>query len=86
MEAGASSLLLDNVPPATARAVVRDLRLRDPHHMVTVEASGGITLDNVAAYARSGVDAVSLGVLTHSAPALAFHLTLTPLRPAPRAT
>ena len=50
-----------------------------------LEASGGITLDNVRAVAETGVDYISVGALTHSAPALDFSLLLDPLRVAARA-
>jgi len=41
---------------------------------VPVEVSGGITLANVAAYAAAGADRISIGALTHSAPAVPLHL------------
>jgi nicotinate-nucleotide pyrophosphorylase (carboxylating) len=44
-----------------------------------LEASGGITLDNVRAVAETGVDFISIGALTHSAPALDVSLLLEPL-------
>jgi nicotinate-nucleotide pyrophosphorylase (carboxylating) len=44
-----------------------------------LEASGGITLENVRDHALAGIDFVSIGALTHSAPALDFSLTLSPL-------
>jgi nicotinate-nucleotide pyrophosphorylase (carboxylating) len=44
-----------------------------------LEASGGITLDNVRAVAETGVDYISVGALTHSAPALDVSLLLEPL-------
>ena len=46
--------------------------------MATLEASGGITLDNVAEVAATGVDFVSVGALTHSAPALDLSMLLQP--------
>jgi nicotinate-nucleotide pyrophosphorylase (carboxylating) len=67
LEAGAQSVLLDNMTPDAARRCVqlaRDLR-RD----CVVEISGGITLDNARAYAETGADFLSSGALTHSAPA-----------------
>jgi len=49
-----------------------------------LEASGGVTLTNVAAIAATGVDIISVGALTHSAPAVDLHMTLflEGLRPA----
>ena len=71
VEAGAESLLLDNMTPAELeRGVALTRELEDDDHPVRLEASGGITLDNVAEVAASGVDEISVGVLTHSAPAL----------------
>ncbi|MCL5885174.1 MAG: carboxylating nicotinate-nucleotide diphosphorylase [Deltaproteobacteria bacterium] len=69
--AGADALLLDNMPPVRVAEAVRRYA-----GSVFLEASGGIRLDNVMEYARAGVAAVSIGALTHSAPALdiAFEL------------
>jgi nicotinate-nucleotide pyrophosphorylase (carboxylating) len=64
-DAGADVILLDNLPPATVREAVD----RVPDGVVT-EASGGITIDSLPAYAETGVDVVSMGSLTHSAPSL----------------
>lgn len=62
LAAGADAVLLDNMDPATvAEAVAR------AGGKVVLEASGSITLDNVRAYAETGVDLVSCGALTHSA-------------------
>jgi nicotinate-nucleotide pyrophosphorylase (carboxylating) len=58
-------VLLDNMDPATVAEAVRFAAGR-----VILEASGGITPDNIVAYAETGVDIVSLGWITHSVPAL----------------
>jgi len=63
-EAGADRLLIDNQPPATVRAWGDRARGLSRH--VEIEATGGITLDNVAAYAEAGADYISIGALTHS--------------------
>jgi nicotinate-nucleotide pyrophosphorylase (carboxylating) len=63
-DAGADSLLLDNRTPAELAEIVAALGDR-----LTLEASGGITLANVAEVARTGVHRISIGALTHSAPA-----------------
>ena len=76
LEAGAPRLLLDNMPPAQLRAVVELVDGR-----AELEASGGITLENLRAVAETGVDFISLGALTHSAPALDLSLLLEPLTP-----
>ncbi|EMA41684.1 carboxylating nicotinate-nucleotide diphosphorylase [Halobiforma nitratireducens] len=66
-EAGADVVLLDNMTPAETRAAVDELADYDG---VLAEASGGITLETVADYAATGVDVISMGSLTHSAPSL----------------
>ncbi len=71
LAAGADALLLDNQTPEEAAALVRLVAGRVP-----VELSGGITLANVAAYAASGADRISIGALTHSAPAVPIHLRI----------
>jgi nicotinate-nucleotide pyrophosphorylase (carboxylating) len=78
--AGADALLLDNATPRRARAIVRALEAAGLRRGRWVELSGGVTAASVRAYRRVGADAVSLGSLTHSAPALPFHLTLAPAR------
>ncbi|GAC1663752.1 MAG: carboxylating nicotinate-nucleotide diphosphorylase [Candidatus Acidiferrum sp.] len=67
MEAGATSVLLDNMTPSQAAACVKLARRLQPSCLI--EISGGITLQNVRAYAESGADFLSVGALTHSAPA-----------------
>jgi nicotinate-nucleotide pyrophosphorylase (carboxylating) len=64
LAAGADIVLLDNMPTA----VVREAALRT-RGRAQLEASGGITLARVAELARAGVDAISVGALTHSVPA-----------------
>jgi nicotinate-nucleotide pyrophosphorylase (carboxylating) len=74
LEAGATRLLLDNMTPEQMRAIVEHVGDR-----AELEASGGITLENVREYAESGVHWISLGALTHSAPALDLSLLVEPL-------
>lgn len=74
LDAGARALLLDNfavedLPPAVALARERG---------AVTEASGGIAVDQIAAIAAAGVDYISLGALTHSAPALDIALDVAP--------
>ena len=66
LAAGADALLLDNMAPAEVRACVA----RAAGHHCLLEVSGGITLETVAEYAATGVDFISVGRLTNSAPAL----------------
>jgi nicotinate-nucleotide pyrophosphorylase len=73
-EAGADRLLLDNMSPAELREAVA--AARESGGGPELEASGGITLENVAEIAATGVDFVSVGALTHSAPALDLSMML----------
>ncbi|NVJ99005.1 MAG: carboxylating nicotinate-nucleotide diphosphorylase [Alphaproteobacteria bacterium] len=73
VKAGANSLLLDNMPPAMlrqARAIVDGA--------ITCEASGGVNLDTIRAIAETGVDYISVGRLTQSAPAVDIGLDFAP--------
>jgi nicotinate-nucleotide pyrophosphorylase (carboxylating) len=74
LEAGAGRLLLDNMSPAQLREAVGVAR--NDGKGPELEASGGVTLENVAEVAASGVDYVSVGALTHSAPALDLSMAL----------
>jgi nicotinate-nucleotide pyrophosphorylase (carboxylating) len=79
LEAGADRLLLDNMDASGLRAAVaaRDAAATGDRR-VELEASGGITLDNAAELAATGVDFLSVGALTHSAPALDLSMLLEP--------
>jgi nicotinate-nucleotide pyrophosphorylase (carboxylating) len=74
LEAGATRLLLDNMSPDELRRTVAHVGGR-----ARLEASGGITFDTLRSYAETGVDWISVGALTHSAPALDLSLTLEPI-------
>ncbi|MBI2866190.1 MAG: carboxylating nicotinate-nucleotide diphosphorylase [Chloroflexi bacterium] len=71
LEAGVDAVLLDNMPLEMMRRAVGRVAGK-----AIVEASGGIRLDNVRAVAETGVDLISIGALTHSAPALDLSLEL----------
>ena len=71
MQAGADVLLLDNMSAQQIQDILPQL-----NNTVTTEASGGITLDSVEAIARTGVDIISIGAITHSAPSLDLSLEL----------
>lgn len=62
--AGATRLLIDNQSPATLRTWAAAARSRSP--AIEIEATGGITLENVRVYADAGADFISVGALTHS--------------------
>ncbi len=67
-------LMLDNFVPAALARAVRSVR--SIHPRLAIEASGGVTLETVRAVCRTGVDRVSVGALTHSAPAVDISLDL----------
>ena len=71
---GADIILLDNMDDALLRESVAFVR--DGFPAIKLEASGGIVLDNVAQVAATGVDFISVGALTHSAPAIDISLDL----------
>ncbi|MDE2696464.1 MAG: carboxylating nicotinate-nucleotide diphosphorylase [Chloroflexota bacterium] len=71
--AGVDAILLDNMTPAEMAAVAAEMGDR-----VILEASGGITLDTVREVAATGVHLISVGALTHSAPALDISLRIEP--------
>lgn len=68
----ADIVLLDNMDPFLMREIVKRFKGK-----VLMEASGGISLETVRGVAQTGVDLISVGLITHSAPALPFHLELT---------
>ncbi len=71
--AGADIIMLDNIDAGEMRRIVSSLS-----GQVTTEASGGITLENVRAAARAGVNLISIGALTHSLRTLNISLELEP--------
>ena len=73
-EAKADIIMLDNMELEDMRQAVKVI-----HGRALIEASGGITLDKVRAIAKTGVDFISIGALTHSAKALDISLELEPL-------
>jgi nicotinate-nucleotide pyrophosphorylase (carboxylating) len=73
--AGAGVILLDNMTPAEVRAAVKTIAGR-----AIVEVSGGVRYETLRDYALPGVDVISIGALTHSAPAADLSLDLRPAR------
>jgi len=73
LDAGADVILLDNMPPAQLRRAVATTAGR-----ARLEASGGITTDTIREVAETGVDAISVGALTHSVRALDIALEVPP--------
>jgi nicotinate-nucleotide pyrophosphorylase (carboxylating) len=76
LQHGAEAILLDNMTPEAVRAAVE--RVQRHSRRIPLEASGGITLENVRAFAETGVDYISVGALTHSAPAVDMSLRVQP--------
>jgi nicotinate-nucleotide pyrophosphorylase (carboxylating) len=83
VEAGADALLLDNMSPDDIRAcmaAVGDAAAAASRRRPLVEASGGISLETVRGYAETGVDCISTGQITNSAPVLDIGLDIDPTR------
>lgn len=70
LAAGARAVLLDNMSPGETARAVAVIRGRPDGESIWTESSGGITLANVREYALAGVDTISVGALTHSAPSI----------------
>ena len=70
-------IMLDNFSVEAATEAVKEIRAHKPE--LEIEASGNMTLDTVRAYAETGVDFISVGSITHSAPALDLSMSITPL-------
>ncbi|HZI19178.1 MAG TPA: carboxylating nicotinate-nucleotide diphosphorylase [Pyrinomonadaceae bacterium] len=76
VESGADIVMLDNRSPEETRHLAEIARSLNPR--VLLESSGGITLENVRAYAEAGVDLISVGALTHSARAVDISFKIQP--------
>ena len=76
LQHGAEAILLDNMSVAEVSKAVE--RVATHTRRVPLECSGGITLENVRAYAETGVDFISVGALTHSSPAVDMSLRVLP--------
>ena len=72
---GAESILLDNMTPKEVKKAVKQVRKALPK--ATIEASGSVTLKTVRNYAKTGVDFISVGALTHSATAVDLSMKIT---------
>ncbi|UCH32348.1 MAG: carboxylating nicotinate-nucleotide diphosphorylase [Candidatus Bathyarchaeota archaeon] len=77
-QAGANIIMLDNFEPSQIRKVVDRLSEMGLRANVCLEASGGITSENVIEFASTGVDVLSVGSLTHSAKGIDFSLVFEP--------
>ncbi|MDE2058570.1 MAG: carboxylating nicotinate-nucleotide diphosphorylase [candidate division NC10 bacterium] len=72
------AVLLDNMTPEMVRQAVACVRAHERGKKIVVEASGGMTLDNVRAFAEAGADWISIGALTHAAPAVDMSFKIYP--------
>ena len=71
-EMGVDIIMFDNMSPKEIKMAVKELEVRGLRDKVLLEASGGINLDNVEDYARTGIDIISSGFITHSSRWLDF--------------
>jgi len=79
LDARADILLLDNMTPEMVEQAVKIVNEReDDDRSTLLEASGGINLSNVRRYAEAGVDLISIGALTHSAPSVDISFKIRP--------
>jgi nicotinate-nucleotide pyrophosphorylase (carboxylating) len=76
--AGADIIMLDNMLPLEIKEVLKELDNNHLRENIIVEASGGINPDNIIDYALTGVDVISMGFITHSAPTLDLSLEIMP--------
>ena len=76
LEHGAEAVLLDNMTPDQVRQAVE--LVSGPERRIPLEASGGITLENVREYAMAGVNFISVGALTHSVHAVDLSMRIQP--------
>jgi len=74
---GAEAILLDNMTPKEVKKSIERIKTIQPGRWIPTEASGGIVLDNIRAYAETGVDFISVGALTHSARAADISMSIT---------
>ncbi len=80
VRAGADIVLLDNMTPEEVERSQKLLRAEKLRDRVLVEASGGITKENIARYAKTGVDVISVGAITNSAKAIDMSMEVHPAK------
>jgi nicotinate-nucleotide pyrophosphorylase (carboxylating) len=74
---GSDILMLDNMTPDEVEQTISTLTDMDLRNKLMIEVSGGVTPENLKAYAAVGADVISMGMLTHSAKALDMNLKIT---------
>jgi nicotinate-nucleotide pyrophosphorylase (carboxylating) len=70
-------MMLDNVTPNEIEQIIKTLKSENLYDYALLEASGNITPENITEYAKTGIDVVSLGHLTHSARIFDMSLEMT---------
>jgi nicotinate-nucleotide pyrophosphorylase (carboxylating) len=75
-ELGADIIMFDNMTAEDIEKTIRSMDERGLRKGIILEASGGITLENVGKYSRTGVDVISVGALTHSSRWLDISLSI----------
>ena len=78
--AGADIVLLDNMKPQKVKRAVSLLEAKRLRDHLLIEVSGGITRENLASYAKTGVDVISAGSITKSAKAIDMSLELRSMK------
>nr|AIE92567.1 nicotinate-nucleotide pyrophosphorylase (nadC, QPRT) [uncultured marine thaumarchaeote AD1000_24_H07] len=66
IQSGADIVMLDNFSPKDAKKANKIIRSKKNKEQLIIEASGNISIENIEQYAKSGVDIISLGRITHS--------------------
>ena len=79
LESPPDVVLLDNMAPPKFREAVKEVRAHAHGNRIHIEASGGVHLSNVRDFAEAGADWISIGALTHSAPAVDLSFEIEPL-------
>lgn len=79
LECGVDAILLDNMTPEVMTEAVGWVRQQPGGNQILLEASGRVNLETVRSYAETGVDLISVGALTHSAPAADISFKIAPM-------
>jgi nicotinate-nucleotide pyrophosphorylase (carboxylating) len=77
--AGADIILLDNMKPDQVKQIIALLQEKEMRDRVLIEASGGIQKENLGDYAKTGVDIISVGAITHSARSIDMSMEVKPV-------
>ena len=76
-ELGADIIMLDNMPPEATQETLEILKEKGLRNSVILEASGGISQENLEGYAKTGVDVISMGSLIHKSRWIDISLEIT---------